>query len=158
MESRELRYCFGHFATGVTVVTYDAEGERYGITVNSFTSISLDPPLVLISIDRRAKACRKLDGKPFTVNVLAAHQQDLAVHFAGRPQEGMVVQWEKGGVASRLGGVLAWVECMPWKTYDGGDHVLYLGQIKDFYYRDGQPLIFYMGKFTRLPLITEDFA
>lgn len=143
MDSRELRSCFGRFATGVTVVTYSAEGERYGITVNSFTSVSLDPPLLLVSIDRRAKACGKLEGKPFAVNILAADQRDLAMHFAGRTHDGLDVKWEEGEVASRLGGVLAWIECLPWKSYDGGDHVLYLGEIKNFHYRDGDPLIFY---------------
>ncbi|MDI3327513.1 MAG: flavin reductase family protein [Alicyclobacillaceae bacterium] len=158
MDSRELRYCFGRFATGVTVVTYAAAGERYGITVNSFTSVSLDPPLLLVSIDRRAKACSKLEGTPFAVNILAADQQELALHFAGRPQEGLVVEWEEGEVAPRLGGVLAWIECRPWRAYDGGDHVLYLGEIEDFHYREGQPLIFYTGKFTSLPQVMEESA
>jgi Conserved protein/domain typically associated with flavoprotein oxygenases, DIM6/NTAB family len=155
MDTRALRSCFGRFATGVTVVTYTVGGERYGITVNAFTSVSLDPPLLLVSIDRRAKACSKLEGTPFAVNILSAEQQDVALHFAGRPQEALVLQWEEGEVAPRLGGVLAWIECVPWRAYDGGDHVLYLGEIKNFHYRDGQPLIFYTGTFTHLPTVVE---
>ncbi|HEY8343101.1 MAG TPA: flavin reductase family protein [Calditerricola sp.] len=158
MDTRQLRNCFGRFATGVTVVTYPAEGERYGITVNAFTSVSLDPPLLLVSIDRRAKACGKLEGRPFTVNILAADQQDVALHFAGRPQEGLALQWEEGELAPRLGGVLAWIECAPWRAYDGGDHVLYLGEIRNFAYRDGEPLLFYSGKFARLPSVLEGSA
>ena len=158
MNARELRNCFGRFATGVTVVTYAVEGERYGITVNAFTSVSLDPPLLLISIDRRAKTCSKLEGKPFTVNILTAEQKDVALHFAGRPQDGLVLQWEEGEVAPRLGGVLAWIECEPWRAYDGGDHVLFLGEIKNFHYRDGQPLVFYTGTFTRLSETLEGSA
>ncbi|GAX91268.1 flavin reductase family protein [Effusibacillus lacus] len=158
MDKRELRYCFGRFATGVTVVTYAAEGERYGITVNSFTSVSLDPPLLLVSIDRQAKACNKLEGKPFVVNILSVGQEDLAMHFAGRPKEGVDIKWQDGEDSPRLDNILAWFECKPWQTYDGGDHVLYLGEIQNFHYRDGQPLVFYTGKFTSLPLAKEGLA
>lgn len=150
MDTRELRNCFGRFATGVTVVTYAAHDDRYGLTVNSFTSISLDPPLLLISIDRKAKACSNLEGRSFAVNILSAEQSDIAWHFAGRKKEGLNIAWKEGKHAPRLDGVLAWLECTPWQTYDGGDHVLFLGEIQDFYYRDGQPLIFYTGKMTSL--------
>lgn len=150
MDTRELRNCFGRFATGVTVVTYTADGERYGLTVNSFTSVSLEPPLLLVSIDRRAKAYVNLKGKPFVVNILSAEQIDIAWHFAGRTKEGLEIAWREGKQAPRLDGVLGWLECTPWQTYDGGDHMLFLGEIKDFDYRDGEPLIFYTGKMTSL--------
>jgi flavin reductase len=158
MDKRELRYCFGRFATGVTVVTYATEEERFGITVNSFTSVSLDPPLLLVSIDRKAKASNKLEGTPFVVNILAADQEEIAMHFAGRPKDGIEIKWQDGEYVPRLADALAWFECKPWKAYDGGDHVLYLGEIQNFQYRDDQPLVFYTGKFTSLPLVTEGLA
>ncbi|ATY84095.1 flavin reductase [Kyrpidia spormannii] len=152
----ELRFCFGRFATGVTVVTYEFGGGPHGITVNSFTSVSLDPPLLLGSIDRRAKACNSLDGAPFTVNVLTSGQQELAMHFAGRPQPDVSLEWEMGERAPRLFWVLAWMECVPWRRYDGGDHVLYTGKIIRYDYCDDQPLIFFTGNFGILPFAAKE--
>lgn len=89
MDTRELRNCFGCFATGVTVITWmNDDGQRRGITVNSFTSVSLDPPLVLISIDKKTKAFEELKNKSFVINILSADQAAYALQFAGRPQSG----------------------------------------------------------------------
>src|SRR3954451_4197216 len=75
LDGKALRRCLGHFATGVTVVTFwDDDGEPRGATMNAFTSVSMDPPLVLISVARSAKSCAKLEGRPFTVNVLGSDQ------------------------------------------------------------------------------------
>lgn len=153
MDTRELRNCFGRFATGVTVVTCRTDTGNHGITVNSFTSVSLDPPLVLVSIDNRARARTYLEGQPFTVNILTADQKDLALHFAGRPQENLTVPWEEGNLGPRLGGVLAWIECSPWQAYAGGDHVLYLGKVEDFWYGSEDALLFYCGRFHSLPVL-----
>ncbi|HEX6361122.1 flavin reductase family protein [Actinophytocola sp.] len=144
IESRELRNCLGHFATGVTVVTCLADGEPHGATVNSFTAVSLDPPLVLVALGRHTKACRYLDGAPFTINVLRRRQDDLARHFAGRPSlDG--VEWVPG--TERLAGALAYLTCAPWRDYDGGDHVLFLGEVTKFEHHGGEPLVFYRGAF-----------
>lgn len=144
MGSRELRNCLGHFATGVTVVTCLAGDEPHGATVNSFTAVSLVPPLVSVALARHTKACRYLDGAPFTVNVLRRGQDDLAKHFAGRPSA-MSVEWVPG--TGRLAGVLAYLSCTPWRSYDGGDHVLFLGEVTRFEHRGGEPLVFYRGAF-----------
>lgn len=151
MDTRELRNCLGRFATGVTIITSRREdGEPHGITVNAFTSVSLDPPLVLVSLDRKTRACRYLEGAPFVVNILRADQDDLAWHFAGRPKEGLELEWVAGedGRPPRLADSLAWIECSPWRSYDGGDHVLYLGRVEKFRYTEGKPLIFYGGQMT----------
>jgi flavin reductase (DIM6/NTAB) family NADH-FMN oxidoreductase RutF len=99
-----LRSCLGHFATGVTVITCDGDGSPHGATVNAFTAVSLDPPLVLVSLDRKSKACKYLDGSPFTVNMLTEPQDDVALHFAGRPRI-RAPEWKPGeaGLAPRLG-------------------------------------------------------
>jgi flavin reductase (DIM6/NTAB) family NADH-FMN oxidoreductase RutF len=156
MDQRELRNCFGKFATGVTVVTWHTdEGERRGITVNSFTSVSLDPPLVLVSIDRKAKACQTLKNRSFVINILSEQQEDIAWQFDGRPQQDLNLQWEDNEIGPKIKGALAHIECLPWAEYDGGDHVLYLGEVKDFYYQDGEGLIFYQGKFLTTKLLTK---
>lgn len=148
MDVRELRNSFGCFGTGVTVVTWlNDEGQRRGITVNSFTSVSLDPPLLLVSIDKKTKAFEDLKNRPFVINVLSAGQSSLAMQFAGRPQEDLVVEWEDGTKGPRLKGTTAHFECSPWAEYEGGDHVLFLGKIEDFAKNDSESLLFYRGKF-----------
>jgi len=151
LDPRHLRRCLGRFATGVTVVSYRSHEGMRGVTVNSFTSVSLDPPLVLVSIARGAKAAVALRDAPFTVNVLAADQLDLAWTFAGRPVTGARVRWDSrvGGVA-HLRGSAAWFECAPWDAIDAGDHVLVLGDVVAHDQRQVDPLLFQSGKFRAL--------
>ncbi|MGH2915162.1 MAG: flavin reductase family protein [Solirubrobacteraceae bacterium] len=144
-----LRACLGRFATGVAVVTFDrSDGDAvpHGITVNSFTSVSLRPPLVLASVARSARSHDQLGGRPFTVNVLGAEQQRLATRFAGGAAEDEV-SWERGELAPRLPGALAHLECRPWRHYDGGDHTLYLGEVAASEYRAGDALGYLEGRF-----------
>lgn len=150
MNQKEFRTCMGHFATGVTVVTCVNEGEKHGITANSFTSVSLDPPLVLISIDKKAKALQKLKNNHFIINILNHHQKDTAMHFAGKTFENLPFEWEKSTYGYRIKDSLAYIECEPWAEYPGGDHVLFLGEVKNVSYNDGQPLTFYKGKFSTI--------
>lgn len=146
---RPLRHCLGRFGTGVSAVTYVADNEASGITISSFTSVSLDPPLVMISVSRRARACARIQGIPFAVNVLAADQAPLALHFAGRPQPGLSVPWAEEAGVPRLEGTAAWLRCDPWRRYDGGDHVLFLGEVTDFAAASVVPLLHVDGGFRR---------
>lgn len=144
---RDFRNALGAFASGVTVVTY-GDGEDFrGATVNSFTSVSMDPPLVLVSFRREAKAAGKLHDRPFAINVLREGQESLAMHFAGRPNLSPEdIGWEADGLAPRLSDSLAHFVCTPWNQYDGGDHVLILGQVDSFQHHDEhEPLVFYRG-------------
>jgi len=146
-----FRGSLGRFATGVAVVTFDgvdASGapNRHGITVNSFTSVSMEPPLVLVSIQRNVASHELLHGRPFTVNILGAEQQQLAMHFAGKPS--LEPRWVEGDIAPRLDGVLSWFACTPWAEYDGGDHTLFIGEVREFDYRSGDALGFVNGQFT----------
>lgn len=151
MDTRELRRSFGRFATGVTVVTYsDDYGVEHGITVNSFTSISLDPPLLMVSIDRKTNSHDQLNDRSFVVNVLAADQEAICWQFAGRPQEGLVLPWVKTPCGPRLDGSIAHFECKPWKAYDAGDHTLYLGEITEFAHKEGDALGFFGGKVCKI--------
>ncbi|WP_406689962.1 flavin reductase family protein [Saccharopolyspora sp. ID03-671] len=152
-ETQDLRGCLGRFATGVAVVTFDGfaggEVKRHGLTINSFTSVSLDPPLVLIAVQRTVRAHALLAGRPFAVNVLAAEQRDLAMHFAGRPNTEPT--WIEGRHAPRLAETASWFECTPWTEHDGGDHTLFLGKIERFDLRPGPCLGFADGTFFTIP-------
>ncbi|WP_333473185.1 flavin reductase family protein [Terrimesophilobacter mesophilus] len=144
-----LRGSYGRFATGVAVVTFEGAAGRHGITVNSFTSVSMEPPLVLVSIARDSNSHDELVDNPFTVNVLGAEQEALAWHFAGGPTLEPV--WIDGDPAPRLSGVLSWFSCTPWASYDGGDHTIYVGEVQDHDYRNGDALGFVGGRFTVIP-------
>jgi flavin reductase (DIM6/NTAB) family NADH-FMN oxidoreductase RutF len=145
---RHFRGSLGRFATGVAVVTFDGAEARRGITVNSFTSVSLDPPLVLISIARQARAHADLLDRPFTVNIVSAQQQHVAMHFAGKEQ--IEIDWIEGEHAPRLPEVLSYFECTPWAAYDGGDHTLFVARVEHFGYREGDSLGFLGGRFTQI--------
>ncbi|WP_042432009.1 flavin reductase family protein [Streptacidiphilus anmyonensis] len=148
---RVLRDCLGRFGTGVTVVTTRHGGTVHGATVNAFTSVSLDPPLVMVSLDRRSRMCGLLADATFGVNILGAEQRDLALCFAGlagtRPVD---VAWEPAALAPRLAGCPAYLACTPWAAYDGGDHVLYVGEVREFDVEPGEPLLFHGGRFHEL--------
>jgi flavin reductase (DIM6/NTAB) family NADH-FMN oxidoreductase RutF len=155
LEPRHLRSCLSRFVTGVAVVSYVADGEPRGVTVNSFTSVSMDPPLILVSLARTAKAAGHLSEVPFTINVLKASQLDIAMQFAGRPQEGLRVAWQAsdGDLAPVLDGALATFRCRPWQAYDGGDHVLQLGQVAEAdVSSEEEPLLFDRGRFAMVGL------
>jgi flavin reductase (DIM6/NTAB) family NADH-FMN oxidoreductase RutF len=143
-----FRRCLGAFPTGVTVVTYDAPDGRRGTTVNSFVSVSLDPALVLVSIGTGARARTGLEGASFAINILSAHQRDVAVHFAGRPGEGLRVPWHPDSSVPRLRECAAWLECRPWRTVEAGDHALFIGEVVAFgHHPSATPLIFHAGAF-----------
>lgn len=148
--SRELRDAFGRFATGVTVVTCRSDqGTPHGATVNAFTAVSLEPALCQVTLTRRSKACGYLDGAAFAVNVLGADQADTAWHFAGRPAD-PGPEWAEGPVAPVLVGSAAVYSCRPWRTYDGGDHLIVVGEVVDVAVEDRPPLLFYAGAFREI--------
>lgn len=144
-----LRRCLGHFATGVAVVTYDGEDQPRGLTVNSFTSVSLDPPLILVCLDKRSRAVPHLVGGPFAVNVLSADQRDLAWHFSGK-SVGATPIWRRIGGVPLLEYSLAWMTCAPWSKHDAGDHLILVGKVERFGSGQQDPLCFYRGQFARM--------
>lgn len=132
-----LREVMAQFATGVTVLTAGTGERSHGMTANSFTSVSLDPPLVLCCVSRAARMHETItDAMSFAVSILGADQQELARYFAdwkrphGRAQFD-AVQWERGQRtgAPLLAGALAWLECELVKAYEGGDHSIFVGQV-----------------------------
>ncbi|GAC1608809.1 MAG: flavin reductase family protein [Ramlibacter sp.] len=156
-DSRQLRSALGRFPTGVTVITTRTpEGKREGLTANSFSALSLDPPLVLWSIVRKsASLAGFLASGHFAINVLASDQAHLSHRFATPHTdkfEGIDMQEGAGG-SPLLPGTLASFECRTESTVEGGDHVLFIGRVRKIRYGDGEPLIFNAGRYcTALPL------
>lgn len=150
--TRDLRNAMGRFATGVAVVTASTPGHPpIGMTINSFSSVSLEPPLVLFSIDKKAHSLTRFrEAEDFAINVLAGHQRELSARFT-RP---LSANWDdielrKGsGGAPLLSGAVAWFECVPWAAYDGGDHLIFVCRVVGFTLReDGEPLVFFAGRY-----------
>jgi flavin reductase (DIM6/NTAB) family NADH-FMN oxidoreductase RutF len=147
VDARELRNAFGQFGTGVTVVTTrGADGTPHGATVNAFTAVSLDPPLAQVTLTRSSKAARLLEGAPFAINILSAGQLDTAMHFAGRPMN-REPDWTLDGNVPVLLGNAATLECKPWNIYDGGDHIIVVGEVTALAVNKVEPLLFFGGKF-----------
>jgi flavin reductase (DIM6/NTAB) family NADH-FMN oxidoreductase RutF len=147
-----FRRTLGMFATGVTVLTTLKGESVHGMTANAFMSVSLRPPLVLVSIDRRARMSDLLhEGTRFGVNVLEARQADLSDHFAGRAGEGTPEpQFELVHDTPLVEGALAHLVTRVVRSYWGGDHSLFLGQVEYARYGDGRPLLFHGGRYERL--------
>jgi len=151
IDPRSYRNALGRFATGVTVVTTVAPDGVHGMTVNAFTSVSLDPPLVLVAVSRQARTHEYLgQQRRFGVSVLSVEQEPYAWHFAGRPREGLkaAVVWKRE--VPLLQDALAHLVCRVEATYPGGDHTLFVGRVEELWYRDGSPLTVYRGRFFRL--------
>jgi len=154
IEKNQLRQVMGHFATGVTIITtINKDGQMHGLTANAFTSVSLEPPLLLISVDKKAESWPAFEeSKVFTVNILADDQEALSRKFAvsgGNKFEGVAYR-QGGDGAAILDGTLAFVECKLWAAYEGGDHSIYLGEIQEASVREGKPLLFFRGGYRAL--------
>jgi len=142
----------GVFPTGVTVVAFRGEDEGpFGLTVNSFTSVSLDPPLVLVCIDRASSSHDALvTASVFTVSILGAHQQDMARRFAFEPAGARFrdEEWRtEAGGALVPQGAAAWVMCDLQAVHEGGDHSILVGRVRSMGVGDDEALVFYRGRY-----------
>jgi 3-hydroxy-9,10-secoandrosta-1,3,5(10)-triene-9,17-dione monooxygenase reductase component len=151
LDSRAFRNALSQFATGVTIVTARGpNGERVGATVSSFNSVSLDPPLVLWSLDKRAYSRVVFESSShFAVHILTLEQKDLAKRFATRGADkfdGLPCA-DGLGAAPLLSDCAACFECETRHRYDGGDHVIFVGEVQRFQHIAGQPLVFHGGTF-----------
>lgn len=151
IDSKRLRATLGAFTTGVTVITtMDADGQRYGVTANSFSSVSLDPPLVLWSqatTSRSHPAFRDTDR--FVVNILAADQIPVSERFAKSGDDkfaGIEVDVGLSGLPI-IRGASAFLECRKVATWPGGDHVIYLGHVENLFRGERAPLAFRDGQY-----------
>lgn len=151
IDSRELRNALGHFATGVTVVTTrNAAGAPVGVTINSFSSLSLDPPLILWSLAKKSHSLAAFEGAAhFAVHVLAADQQALSDRFARSGNDKFAdVTLSRGlGELPLLGHCAAVFQCSAEHRYDGGDHLILVGRVQRFATDERPPLLFYRGRY-----------
>ncbi len=152
-DTRTLRDALGCFATGVTVVsTVNGTGEFFGLTANSFTSLSLDPPLVLFCLDHKALSFDAFhDAGHFVVNVLGEGQEELSAHFARSSVDkwnGLAYEtWESG--CPVLPDCIAVLECHTVARHEGGDHLIIIGRVERVRYDEGEvrPLLYYKGRY-----------
>ncbi|WP_181769780.1 flavin reductase family protein [Bradyrhizobium sp. UNPF46] len=149
--SDAFRRALGHFSTGVTIITAESDGVRAGITANSFNSVSLDPPLVLWSVKKTSTSWPIFAAaKSFAINVLASDQAQLASQFAKSGTDKFKdVDWEPGATgAPLLAGVTAQFECARRAEYEGGDHLIVVGEVSYFARYERRPLVFSQGRFS----------
>ena len=153
IDPRDFRNALGSYATGVTVITAAApDGKPYGLTCNSFASVSLNPPLVLWSLGMFSQGLSIFqNASHFTVNVLGAPQQALAAKFAKSSEDKFAgVEWTPGlGDAPILADSVANFQCRAAGRYYGGDHVIFLGAVEAYAYTRQEPLLFARGGYGR---------
>jgi len=157
VDAKALRQTVGQFVTGVTIVAAEGQGGIYAMTANSFTSLSLDPPLVLFCAGKESRAGQVMQvGHTFSVNILRQQQRDLSTYFAGAWKETgtpsfSFVRWDLGGTleAPRLEDSAAALGCVVHALHEGGDHWIVVGEVLAVERADGpvSPLVFYRGRF-----------
>ena len=154
VSNEEFRSALGRFASGVTVVTARAADDQpLGITVSAFSSVSLDPPLVLVCVDKRASLHDHLtEGASFAVNILSEDQELISRRFASKDEDrfnGTAYRDSAQGVPL-LDGALASLECRVAYSYPGGDHTIIVGEVESTNIGDGKPLAYFRGGYVQL--------
>jgi len=158
-DTRDFRRALGGFATGVTIVsTCDDSGRNWGFTANSFTSVSLDPPLILACIAKSSFSCAVFSGaSAFSVNVLSEQQKHLAQTFAQPIEdrfEGVSFRREKTGCPI-FENVVSWFDCAMHETVDAGDHVILIGRVLGYDHADMRPLGYCRGAYVSFSVADE---
>jgi len=148
----------GQFATGVTIITVDLEGEVHGMTANAFASVSLDPPLVLVCVDHSTRTHAHLHAKKrFGINVLSEDQRAISEYYARVDRTHENAETEAGARFDRTGqgtpmlrGSLAYVECRLHSAEVAGDHTIFIAEVEHVVVREGGPLLFFRGKYRKV--------
>jgi flavin-dependent trigonelline monooxygenase, reductase component len=160
VDPAQFRDALAQFATGVTIVTtIDRDGFPRGFTANSFTSVSLDPPLVLVCVSRAVNSYPALTQScGFVVNILAQGQRELSQRFASKaPDKFDGIAWSPSATGSPiLDGALAWLECRPWRRVTAGDHAVLIGEVTDLGVNPGEPLAYFGRAYGALASLTAD--
>ena len=159
LDPRRFRDVMGHFATGVTVVTYRHGEDTLGMTANAFMSVSLDPPLACLSVRRKARFAAAVGlGDRYGVNFLLESQETLSNHFGGRPAAGLEPRFGSLGGAPTLDGSLAQLVLRTVAIHEAGDHLLHLGRVEHLEQlvmgAQRKPLVFYSGAYQQVNLHT----
>ena len=154
-----FRQVLGRFATGVTVVTTSHGGVKHGMTANAFSSVSLDPPLIVVSVDKKANMYELLmTGDAFCVNILAEHHPDWSSWWAGKaPKDGDqfagIPHSTKVTGSPVLDECVAYIDCTVWARYEAGDHTLFVGEVQEAGLSEDanvKPLLFFASKYRTL--------
>ncbi|HEY4904769.1 MAG TPA: flavin reductase family protein [Candidatus Sulfotelmatobacter sp.] len=155
LDAADFRRAMGCFATGVTIITLDLEGEVHGMTANAFASVSLEPLLVLVCVDHRAATHEHLHTKKrFGINVLCEDQRAISEYYASpartheRAEEVAGAHFERTRHGTpMLQGALAYLECRLHSAEEAGDHTIFIAEVEDAVVREGEPLLFFRGKY-----------
>lgn len=160
VDPRELRNALGHFASGITIVTTVHEDVTYGMTVNAFVPVSLDPPLVLVAADNNTRWHEKVSQSGrYGVSVLSEEQGKISDHFAGRERREDIeisFMWQDG--MPLIEGAVAHFVCRVVDPHPAGDHTLYIAEVEYLNYRSGDPLLFYTGEYGNLEVWETSFS
>jgi len=152
---QEFRQAMALFATGVTVITVEFEGQIEGMTANAFTSVSLDPLLVLICVNQAARTHAHLHARRrFGINVLSEQQKEISEHYANPDRDAALTEQETGARFDRtrhgtpvLHGALAYLECRLRSAQDAGDHTIFIAEVEDVVVRGGKPLVYFQSEY-----------
>src|SRR5271167_2177612 len=158
LSAAEFRRAMGCFATGVTIITLDLDGEVHGMTANAFASVSLDPPLMLVCVDHSARTHAHMHAKKrFGINILAEDQREiseyyaLAVHTHDHAEEEAGARFDRTAKGTPiLHGALAYLECRLRSAEEAGDHTIFIAEVEDVVVREGEPLLFFRGKYRKV--------
>lgn len=151
IDAQLFRRTLSRFATGVTVITVVHQGRVHGMTANAFMSVSLKPPLVLISVGRTAHMHTLLEpGSHYGVSVLSDDQEMLSRHFGGRPVNNLEVAFIHEQGVPLLKGAIAHIVARVVDVHDAGDHTLFIGEVQYMKGRHGSPLLFYSGSYGQM--------
>jgi flavin reductase (DIM6/NTAB) family NADH-FMN oxidoreductase RutF len=158
LSAAEFRKAMGCFGTGVTIVTLDLDGEVHGMTANAFASVSLDPLLLLVCVDHSARTHAHLHAKKrFGINILAESQREISEYYARPVHVHEQAEEEAGARFDRtthgtpvLHGALAYLECRLQSTQEAGDHTIFIAEVEDVVVRQGEPLLFFRGKYRKI--------
>jgi len=152
IDPMQLRRACGDFATGVTVITARVGAGEHGMTANAFMSVSLEPPLIVVSVSRKARLLSKIEAAGrYGVSILAEHMEPIAWHFAGKPKPDLPELFTDFHGLPVIRGAVAHFAARLHQAVDGGDHVLFIGAVEAIARSEGRPLIFHQGRFGALP-------
>jgi flavin reductase (DIM6/NTAB) family NADH-FMN oxidoreductase RutF len=158
-DPQRFRQVLGRFATGVTVVTVRQGDLMRGMTANAFSSVSLDPPLVLVSVDKKADThALMMETGAFCINILAAHRREWSDWWAGRAPKDQDQFLDKPYTTKATGSpvledCIGYIDCKVWASYDGGDHTLFVGEVQEAAINDDpelKPLLFFASQYRKL--------
>lgn len=156
IDTRELRNACGLFATGITVVTTELDGDVHGMTANAFMSVSLDPPLLVVSVGLKARLHDLLQQTGhYAISILRHDQENFSSHFAGWPVEGLEVVFDRRNGYPVLPDALAYFVCKVVDAHPAGDHTLYIAEVEYLEYNAGEPVLFYGGKYRQMTPLDE---